>query len=44
MVMWLSSSCKEAIIFDKILIGFATAPPYKPECKSLFGPVTSTST
>ena len=25
------------------LIGFATAPPNNPECKSLFGPTTSTS-
>ena len=43
MVIWLFSSVKEAIILLKILIGFATAPPYKPECKSRFGPVTSTS-
>jgi len=35
---------KEAIIRLRTLIGFATAPPYTPECKSLFGPVTSTST
>ena len=24
-------------------MGLATAPPYKPECKSRFGPITSTS-
>ena len=30
------------IIPARIFMGFATAPPKSPECKSLFGPVTST--
>ena len=36
------SSIVCAIIFDNTLMGLATAPPKMPECKSAFGPVTST--
>jgi acetylornithine deacetylase/succinyl-diaminopimelate desuccinylase-like protein len=31
------------IVSAKTLIGLGKAPPYNPECKSLFGPSTSTS-
>ena len=34
---------RDVIIFESIVMGLATAPPYTPLCKSRLGPVTSTS-